>query len=81
MPRRTAAPCGPPSTHPVSSSTARMCLRSAAARVSCGVGRAGVARAVQVSEGYLQDRPRREDHRPLDDILQFANVARPGVLD
>ena len=38
MPRRTAAPFGPLSTHFVSWSTARMCLRSAASRVSCGVG-------------------------------------------
>ena len=35
IPSHTAVPCGPPSTHPVSPSMARVSLRSAASSVSC----------------------------------------------
>ena len=61
-----------------------MCSRSASARVTAASGRRlGPARrgGLQVAEGDLERRARGEDDRPLDDVLQLADVARPGVAD
>jgi hypothetical protein len=57
IPSHTAAPCGPPSTHPVSPSIARMSLRSVASSVSCGVGGANATRAVNSVRGTCKTGP------------------------
>ena len=41
--------------------------------------RPATAAGLQVAERDLQRRARREDDRALDDVLQLADVARPGV--
>ena len=62
-PSRAAAPCGPPTTQPVSSSARRMCSRSASSRVRAPA-RSGAA--AQLRQRHLERGPARQDHRTLD---------------
>ena len=60
-----------------------MCSRSASASVTAAAAgdRDLRGRRLQVAEGNLQRRAGGEDDRALDDVLQLADVARPGVAN
>jgi hypothetical protein len=81
IPRWAAAPFGPPTTQPVSRRAATMCSRSASASVTTNSGRLRSlgGRRLQIAGRNLERRPRREDNRAFDDVLELADVARPGV--
>ena len=85
---------GPSMTQPVCSTAARMCARSTSSRLARGRGAAGAsagprrrtfpAPGAGCRQGASWERcssvdVRREDDRALDDVLQLADVAGPGI--
>ncbi len=79
IPRRSAAPPGPPILPLASRSTRMMCSRSTSSRAEEVDGWTFSAGAGS-NAGTLQERAAGENDRALDDMLQFANIARPGIL-
>ena len=76
--RMRAAPLPPLMRHPVCSSTSRIWRRSTSSSVNAGSRDQGRLQAIR------QHNPKRgpvgQNHRPLDDIAEFTDVARPGVV-
>ena len=87
IPRRAAAPSGPATTQWVARAP-RGCgagRRPRACpwrrrRAGPGASRGGVWHAVQPLDRHIEGRAGREDHGALDQVLQFADIARPVVL-
>ena len=80
-PRRTRRMPGPLIRHPACSSTRRMWSRStSASRLLDDAPPASAARARRGGgDVHVQDRARRQDHRALEDVAQFAHVPGPVV--
>ena len=76
MPRRSAAPPGPPILPLVSLSTRMMCSRSMSSRAEEVEGEP-VSAGTGSNAGTLQDRSGGKNHRALDDVFQFANISWP----
>ena len=81
-PSRAAAPFGPPTIPLASFNACRIRARSAASEISevrpCGATGRGPANHLR--HGNAELRPVAQNHGPLDDVLQFANIARPIVV-
>ena len=78
-PSRAAAPFAPAMTPLVSRSTRRICSRSVVSSVASSSDEASGGRSSSAKR-RSQGRAFCKDHRALDEILEFSDIARPIPL-